>query len=62
MFIKLKKAYDDSYPDYDGSKEVIFKEQISIIKKEYKERYQKYDIPFPDAVDKIEKSEDIEEL
>lgn len=62
MFIKLKKAYDDSYPDYDGSKEVIFKEQLYTIKQEYKERYQKYGIHFPDAVDKIEKSEDIDNL
>ena len=62
MFIRLKKTYDDSYPDYDGSKEIIFAEQISIIKKEYKERYLKYDITFPDAVDKIEKSDDFENL
>lgn len=62
MFIRLKQAYDDSYPDYDGSKEVIFKEQISIIKQEYKERYLKYGIPFPDSVDKIEKLEDIDNL
>lgn len=62
MFIRLKKAYDDTIPDIDGSKKEIFAEQISTIKKEYKERYMKYGITFPDAVDKIEIPEDIEGL
>lgn len=62
MFIRLQKAYDDTIPDIDGSKKEIFAEQISTIKKEYKERYMKYGITFPDAVDKIEIPEDIEGL
>lgn len=62
MFIRIKKAYDDTIPDIDGTKKEIFAEQISTIKNEYKERYLKYGITFPDAVDKIEKPEDIENL
>lgn len=62
MFIRIKKAYDDTIPDIDGSKKEIFAEQFSTIKKEYKERYLKYGITFPDAVDKIEKSENFENL
>lgn len=61
LFNRIKKAFDESNSNLD-SNETTFEEHLTIIKEEYKERYRKYGIPFPDAVDKIEKSEDIENL
>lgn len=62
MYIRIKKAYDDTIPDIDGTKKEIFAKQIFTIKNEYKERYLKYDINFPEIIDKIETPEDIENL
>lgn len=62
MFAKIKKYYDDSIPDLDGEKKKLFADQILALKKEYKDKYLKYGIDFPEAIDKIEKQEDIEKL
>lgn len=62
MFAKIKKYYDDTIPDYDGTKVEIFVNLISELKKDYKEKYLKYGIDFPEAIEKIEKPEDIENL
>ena len=60
MFYRIKKYYNDSIPDPDGCKKKALEEQISSLKKEYKKKYIKYGIEFPEAIDKIEKQEDIE--
>lgn len=60
MFNEMQCCYDDSFAHVDGEKDFI--EQISNLKKEYKGRYLKYGINFPESVDKIEKREDIEKL
>lgn len=62
MFYRIKKYYNDSIPDPDGCKKKALEEQISSLKKEYKKKYIKYGIEFPEAIDKIEKQEDIENL
>lgn len=61
MFICIKNAFDDSHSNLDGSN-ATFVERIAAIKKEYKEKYIKYGIVFPSAVDKIEAWEDIDNL
>lgn len=60
MFNEMQCCYDDSFAHVDGEKDFI--EQISNLKKEYKDKYLKYGINFPESIDKIEKREDIENL
>lgn len=62
MFAKIKKYYDDTIPDHENTKKEIFANQMLELKKEYKNKYVKYGIDFPEAIDKIEKPEDIENL
>lgn len=62
MFRKIRKHYDDSVSDLDEETKKIFADQILNIKKEYKDKYLKYGINFPESIDKIEKREDIENL
>ena len=62
MFALIKKHYNDTIPDHEGTKKEIFANQISELKKAYKNKYLKYGIDFPEAIEKIEKPEDIENL
>ncbi|RHR72427.1 hypothetical protein DWW69_16150 [Bacteroides sp. AF16-49] len=60
MFNDIQSCYNKSL-SYSGG-ETYFITQISTLKKEYKEKYSKYGINFPEAIDKIEKLKDIENL
>lgn len=60
LFNQLQSYYYDSL-DYSGGED-YFTSKISNLKKEYKEKYLKYGIDFPESINKIEKREDLENL
>ena len=60
MFNKIKFNYEISRQH--GNPNQYFIDSMSKLKKEFKEKYLKYGIDFPESVDKIEKREDIKNL
>ena len=60
LFNKLQSYYDSSL-EFSGGKE-YFASKISDLKKEYKEKYSKYGINFPESFNNIEQLEDFENL
>ncbi len=62
LFNQLQFYYSYSYSLNDSRREDYFTSKISNLKKEYKEKYLKYGIDFPESINKIDKREDLENL
>lgn len=60
FFSKLQSYYEDSF-EYSGGGD-YFASKISDLKNEYKEKYLKYGIEFPESINRIETLEDFENL
>lgn len=58
IFAEIKECYTDT----EGAESKIFEDKISALKEIYGEKYLKYGIDFPEAINRIEKPEDIEKL